>query len=229
MINKYLSKKCRYISNKFENISRRLYFDPLEKSSLQWHNNLGDLTLRLNYKDLNSNSHVFDIGGYQGQWASDIYAKYNCNIYIFEPVNKFYNFISARFENNNKIRVYPYGLSTSDYAANITLNGASSSTHTKKSNSSSEIAKFKNIKAFLNENNIPEVDLMKINIEGGEYDLIDFIIQNNLAFKIKNFQIQFHNFIDNYEAKRAKIREDLTKTHIETYCVDYIWENWALK
>jgi len=35
---------------------------------------------RTNYPAMNSNSIVFDLGGYRGQWSSDIYAKYKCKI-----------------------------------------------------------------------------------------------------------------------------------------------------
>ena len=39
-----------------------------------WIKHQGDKTHRLNY-DLNEHSLVFDIGGYEGQWANDIFSK----------------------------------------------------------------------------------------------------------------------------------------------------------
>ena len=36
------------------------------------------------------------------------------------------------------------------------------------------------------------VDLIKINIEGGEYELLEAILDNNLAKAFDNLQIQFH-------------------------------------
>ena len=41
----------------------------------QWFKDNGDKTHRLNY-NLNEKSIVFDLGGYEGQWASDIFSKY---------------------------------------------------------------------------------------------------------------------------------------------------------
>jgi hypothetical protein len=29
---------------------------------------------------------VLDVRGYEGQWASDIFARYGCRIHVFEPV-----------------------------------------------------------------------------------------------------------------------------------------------
>jgi hypothetical protein len=36
--------------------------------------------------DLNADSVCIDIGGYEGQWASDIFGRYGCTIHVFEPV-----------------------------------------------------------------------------------------------------------------------------------------------
>ena len=45
--------------------------------------------LRYEY-NLNKDSVVFDIGGFDGTWAHNIYSKYSCNILVFEPVKSFY-------------------------------------------------------------------------------------------------------------------------------------------
>jgi len=64
----------------------------------------GDETLRLNYP-LSRNSIVFDLGGYKGQWASDVYSRYLCTIYVFEPVKEFFEKIKDKFSKNSKIKV----------------------------------------------------------------------------------------------------------------------------
>src|SRR5438477_4586077 len=67
-------------------LSRALYMPPeppappmplSEKRVIAWREINGDRTLRLSY-DLSENDVVFDVGGYEGQWASDIYAMYGC-------------------------------------------------------------------------------------------------------------------------------------------------------
>lgn len=45
----------------------------------------GDEVFRYDF-DLNNESLVLDFGGFKGQWASDIYSRYNCRILVFEPV-----------------------------------------------------------------------------------------------------------------------------------------------
>ena len=53
--------------------------------------------LMLNY-DLNENSLVFDVGGYKGQGASDIFSMYLPTIYIFEPRAEYAQAMEKRFK-----------------------------------------------------------------------------------------------------------------------------------
>ena len=78
---------------------------------------------------LNKNSNVLDLGGYKGDWANEIDKRYGCNIFIFEPVNEFYKNVYKRFEDNNKIKVYNFGISDCDKKVNISKNKDGSSTH----------------------------------------------------------------------------------------------------
>src|SRR5689334_16904987 len=86
----------------------------------------GDETLRLNY-DLDSSAVIIDAGGYQGQWSSDIFAKYGCTIHIFEPVPQFAASILQRFQNNEKLHIYEYGLADATRLATIAVSDDASS------------------------------------------------------------------------------------------------------
>jgi hypothetical protein len=70
------------------------------------------------------------------------------------------------------------------------------------------------------------IDLLKINIEGGEYELLEHIIEKTLQNKIRNIQVQFHTWIENCEDRRKNIQDILRKTHKLTYNYDFVWENW---
>ena len=67
---------------------------------------------------------------------------------------------------------------------------------------------------------------MKINIEGGEYDLLDRLITTGLVGKIDNIQVQFHEFVPNAKERMQNIQKKLSKTHTPTYQYEFIWENW---
>lgn len=192
----------------------------------KWLADDGDSTLRLNY-DLNENSVVFDMGGFKGEWTKKISEKYNSNIYIFEPVDEFYNIICKEIKGNPKIQPLKYGLGSKDEELEISITHDSSSTFNK--DGTLENISIKSYKDFVETNNIESIDLIKINIEGGEYDLLEHIISEGLQSKIKNIQVQFHRFIPECSERRNKIREELSKTHELTYDYEFIWENWKLK
>ena len=43
---------------------------------------------------------------------------------------------------------------------------------------------------------ITSIDLMKINIEGGEFSLLEHIIACGNQASVRQYQIQFHNFVE---------------------------------
>ena len=187
----------------------------------------GDNTLRLNY-NLNRDSVVFDLGGYKGEFAQKIYSKYECEIYIFEPVQKFYQIITDKFKNNSKINAFQFGLSGENKIMKISDTDDSSSVFIN-SDASQEI-QLKSIVEFINGKNIQKVDLIKINIEGGEYEVLESLIASGDIIKFINLQIQFHDFIiPNAKERMNKIKKELSKTHQLTYEYEFVWENWKLK
>lgn len=192
----------------------------------RWVLDNGDSTLRLNY-NLNSKSIIIDAGGYHGDWAQKIHNKYSSKILIFEPIKNYFNQISDRFSNNKDVAAYNFGLSNSEKEEYIYHTNDASSVFW--GSGESELIQLKSFCDFVKSNKINTIDLMKINIEGGEYDLLDNIIENNLQYNIKNLQIQFHRFIPDCVERRNKIREKLSETHELTYDYEFIWENWKIK
>ena len=193
----------------------------------EWRQSGGDSIHRVNY-DLSKDSLVFDIGGFKGEWSHTISKKYNCDIYIFEPVKTFFDQIKNKFKDNKKIKVYNLGLYSETKEEFISVAGDSSS-HVNQKSGNSEKIQLQNVVEFLKEKNVSYVDLAKINIEGAEYDLINKLIDNNVITVFNNLQVQFHNFIPDATSKLLDIRSKLEKTHELTYCYDFVWENWKLK
>lgn len=213
---------------KIISMARRKYFPTeLEKNIKLWYTDNGEVTFRLNYPELNDQSVVFDLGGYKGQFASDIYSKYLCNIYVIEPVKKFFQLITQRFERNKKIHFFQMALGNENKEETIFVSADATSTH--RETGTAEKILFKRFDEFLQEQNITHIDLLKINIEGGEYDLLEFLIEKKMIPNISNIQVQFHDFIPDAIKRMEKIQEQLKQTHTLTYQYRFIWENWKLK
>jgi FkbM family methyltransferase len=212
-----------------KNISQENIKNNQDKQALRvipWVNDNGDNTHRINY-DLNEASVVFDLGGYRGDWSAQIFCRYNCSIFIFEPYQEYFKKIKERFLLNSKVKVFPFALAEGNYTASIGIDDDKTSMYIQ-SNLKAEIV-LRNIHDFLNENNVLHIDLMKINIEGGEFSLLEFLLLTNDVIKIKNIQVQFHDLIPNAENRMKNIQCELSKTHELTYQYEFVWENWKLK
>lgn len=227
LIRKSLERIAAGLGGYCAQFARRLHSpDPHEKILESWFSGNCERTLRQHYA-LNGNSLVFDLGGYDGQWCSDIFARYCCSIHVFEPVPEFAANISRRFAHNPKIKVNPFGIGKDTSRAEIALSRDGSSMFKK----DGDPVKIDIVMAsdYFEQHRITFVDLMKINIEGAEYDLLDHLIERQLTTSIRDIQIQFHDFIPDAARRRMEIRHCLQKTHFLTYDYPFVWENWHLR
>lgn len=219
--------------NKIKNRIGYLYRRHIKKEQFlieveRWFKDKGDLTLRLDYP-LSSDSVVLDLGGYHGDFAADIHAKYGCSVYIFEPVPEFYDHCVNRFRGNTKIQCFNYGLSSADGWLDISLADNASSFASPHAKGKTERVEVRSIIPTILALGITRIDLMKINIEGGEFDILQELVSSNYIGKITNLQIQFHDFFDDAAEKRSKLRNLFRLTHTETWNYEFVWENWELK
>lgn len=192
----------------------------------RYRNDGGDEALRFNYP-LVPDDVVLDLGGYKGQWASDLYARYRCKIHVFEPVVDFARTIETRFAANPDIRVHACGLGTRDETIQIGLHADASSSfgHTGETRDASIVDACN----WLDQHGIGRVALAKLNIEGAEYDLLDRLIEAGQMDRFDYLQIQFHNFAPDAEKRMARIHEQLRLTHNPQYQYRFVWESWARK
>lgn len=214
------------VAGAFNKTAQRIYTQPIseyQKTVNKWFAEEGDRTHRLDY-NLNENSIVFDLGGYQGQWSSDIFSKYSCTVFIFEPFEKYSENIKQRFQSNNRIKTFPFGLAEKNKIEKLSILADGSSMF-RAGTDAAEI-KLVEAKEFIQQNNILKIDLMKINIEGGEYDLLNHLIATDLVKNIQNIQVQFHDVFPDAEARMKDIQNELSKTHLLTYQYKFMWENW---
>lgn len=200
-------------------------------NKLKWHKDKCEKILRYEY-DLDENSIIMDVGAYEGDFASEMFARYRPIIYVFEPVSIYIKQLHARFEKNTCIHIIPLGLGAKSDTTTISIMDEASSYIRNEymyKRGATESVGIIGIEDFMKINNVQKVDLIKINIEGAEYDLLDKIIELNMLKKFKNLQIQFHDFYPNFQARYNVIRKGLEKTHQLTYEYPFVWENWRLK
>ncbi|MEN9917919.1 MAG: hypothetical protein RL662_355 [Bacteroidota bacterium] len=204
------------------------YFPSEQDKSIQrWRADNGDKNL-IPVHDLDENSLVLDVGGFHGDFAAEIYARYSCYIKVFEPVPSFAQYMRLRFEKNNKIDIYQIGLGGHTSTENMSVNSVSSSTLRSVSDEQIQI-QIVGIVEWLETSKIDKVALLKINIEGGEYDLLEKLLDSKFIANINEIQIQFHNFVPNATQRMLNIQKKIAQTHMLTFQYTFIWENWVLK
>lgn len=215
------------ILTRFRNFYRvRILRDPTAIANAEWFRVKGDDSFRLDYP-LGRDSVVIDLGGYRGDWAAKIHSRYGCRIYVFEPVPTFCALIRRRFSGIPSVRAFEYGLAGAEAMISISLSEDSSSAYKQNEVGTVDI-QLRSIGDFLRSEGLARVDLIKINIEGGEYELVRALIDSGDIAKFTDLQIQFHDFVPDAKSMREAIRRDLSKTHRLTYDFPFVWENWTI-
>lgn len=190
-----------------------------------WFAQEGDKTFRMDYA-LNEQSVVLDVGGYHGEFAQAIFDRYGCNVYVFEPHPEYAAGISDRFADNPKVRVFSFGLGENDGWERFGTDGDATSSFRELDGSLAVNAEVRSVQAVLRDLNLSHVDLMKINVEGAEYGIIDTLHAAGMIGWIDNYQVQFHDFVPEAASRLKRAQTLLLKTHSPTYLFSFVWENW---
>jgi hypothetical protein len=191
----------------------------------RWQDHNGDYTHSLTY-DLNENSTVIDLGGYTGEWAKEIINRYNCNVYLVEPIEESYKILLEKFKSNPKVHILKVGIGIENTEKIIYVNGDSTSFNIETGEAIT--VEIKTIESVLNQWNLDKIDLLQVNIEGDEYELLQHMIDTGLIDRFNNLQIQFHLGIKDAVAKHESICEGLIKKGFRIkYSYPFVWEAWT--
>ena len=171
--------------------------------------------LRYEY-DLNPASIVIDLGAYQGEWAKVIHDRYGCQVVVVEPTEYINDFKHGPIINK----------AASTHNGKVSFGGRAY--YTSAFEQGDHEYECFDVNALIEQ--YETIDLLKVNIEGAEYDVLGRIIDTGLHTRIKNIQVQFHQLRGlPYERWYKEIADKLCKTHSLTWHYPFCWENWQLK
>jgi FkbM family methyltransferase len=154
----------------------------------------------LNLK-LDKNSVVLDFGANIGEITQCILDLYNCKIYCYEPNNYAFKKLKKKFENNKKIILYNKAVGDKNGRANLYYHKLHDENPIKFSTGSSLLEQKENIEKNYSQNtetvsikdilnHFDFINLIKIDIEGYEYNILPEIIENRN--KIDNVFCELH-------------------------------------
>lgn len=172
--------------------------------------------------DLDKDSLVIDAGGYFGDFTANLGC--NCKVIIFEPEPNFYEHIKKRFKDDPKIRVEPFALGKKEGESELYIRKDATSLY-KELAKSTNMVKVPVIRLSSYIKDFSQVDLLKLNIEGSEYDVIQDLAENEQISKITEILVQFHIVASGTRHKYRMSRETLSKSHRKTGG-NFKWETW---
>lgn len=183
-----------------------------------WYEADGNNT-RLCVWPLDENSVVFDVGASVGHWATRMAEHYDCYIHCFEPFPEAFLELEQRMKNNPKVKLYPFALGKQTRVCNF--GDASHGTSLFTEASITFQAQIRDIAEVL-----PKyVDLMVVNIEGGEYELMSYLAESGLVKNFEMLMIQWHNFFPRSDEIQYGIQGAIGKTH-KMMWNHGTWEAW---
>jgi FkbM family methyltransferase len=184
---------------------------------------------RLLDHELTPQSLVLDVGAYTGEWSREIYQRYEPRILAFEPMPQFYMAMKAAFADQPKVSVYNFGLSDSDRKVSMDLCGMGSSEFSSSRGLHAAEVTIRDVLAVFQELQIEAVDVLKINIEGGEFPLLERMLECNLLSRCNKIMVQFHKYV--LPTRRAidwreRLVCEIEKTHAPIFKYPFVWEGW---
>ena len=195
----------------------------------KWFSAIRETDHHLDHLDLNEHSLVFDVGGYEGSWSEEILKRYNPSIFVFEPVKSYFENIQSKFRHDKKITTLNFGLSNKDSSLEVSITGDRTSTKKEINHSVKQLIELKSIVDFLEENEINRVSLIKLNIEGSEYEVLESLIASNKIHVFDQILVQFHDFTKDAHLRMAKIQAALANHYNLAFQFPFVWEKWIRK
>lgn len=175
-----------------------------------WRNGGNDLL----YSDLpvTTGGLIIDAGAYRGEWSSGMIARYGCQAILFEPVPNFFQQLQAYYKHNSLVKIHNSAVGGKDRQSLFSLldNGTSEYRDGK----TVEFSVVDIDKVFKQNIGNQRVACMKLNIEGGEYEVLERMLEAKLVTSCDSFLIQFHRYPQGYEKRYEFIVSELEKTHV---------------
>ncbi|HET8926150.1 MAG TPA: FkbM family methyltransferase [Candidatus Acidoferrum sp.] len=201
--------------------------EPYALAHWRWRLDGGDETLRLAYA-LEPRSVVLDVGGFSGDWAASVVERYRCSVLVFEPIPEHFDTLRKRLGGVQGVDLYPFGLSDRTERRAMAVLGNGSSAFRTSGPARTVRVPLVDIAEFWSDRGLAHVDLLKVNIEGGEFPLLERMLDTGLTRRCANIQVQFHADYPDAVERRESIRARLAKTHELTWDYFFVWENWRV-
>jgi len=175
--------------------------------------------------DLDQASVVLDVGAYIGDWSEQIARRYGARIFAFEPNPEAFRVLTARLA-GERVQCFDYALGAADGDGVLSIVGPGSSLSASVPGAGTATVPVRDVVAIMDALGIGDVDLCKVNIEGGEFDLLERLMAADRLRRVRLLSVQFHEWQPGAYRRRRAIRRALARTHTEVWNYPWVWELW---
>ncbi len=176
---------------------------------------------------------VLVFGGYKGDSVQGWLTRNpSATIHAYEPVPEYANVLRSRFLEQS-VTVHTYGVGKKAGTRHFTLMKDATSGHPAIQGEQSDRnqtvpVRFESVQEATSQ--WPHtIDVVEINIEGGEYELLSSLHDGGVLSRMKHIFIQFHEVGKHTEELIEKSRRHLHSSHTQVWNYDMVWEYWRQK
>jgi FkbM family methyltransferase len=182
--------------------------------------------------DLSPGAVVLDVGAYDGGWSrrllrgAETRGQGDLRIYAFEPEPTAIQRFRDAFVGDRRVELLPFGLGARSRTEQLTISGPGSSIFVERDGSGATQIEIRDVDDVLTSLGVERLDFVKINIEGGEFELIDRLHESGWLARTGTVIVQFHEFGPDAYRGRRRNRRQLAETHRCTWCYPWVFERW---
>jgi FkbM family methyltransferase len=175
---------------------------------------------------LTAQSVVIDGGGYMGDWTAALLNECDPYVTIYEPVPAFCRRLADRFAANPKVTVQPLGMGSRYENRTFAIASDASGMFAPTSAETVQVRMTDVAREF---ELLERIDLLKLNIEGSEYEVLERLLETASIRKVVQLRVQFHLSVPGATERYRKVRRRLRQTHRLVWRYPFVWEEWKLK
>jgi FkbM family methyltransferase len=183
--------------------------------------------------DLRPGAVVIDVGAYRGRWTEKLLGHVGPSsdvvVHAFEPMPGPRTHFTRQFAGDSRVHLHPYGLAGHDFNTSMTAAGPGSSLFVDREAAiavGSNEVELRDVSAVLDELGVDRVDVIAVNIEGGEFELLDRMYATRWLRRTGTVFVQFHEFAPGAYRGIRRSRRQLSKTHDVAWRYPWVWERW---
>ena len=159
---------------------------------------------------LRDDSIVIDMGSHLGQFSHQVSKLFGCQCYAIEALPSLFN----KIKETSLVKKFNYAISSKSQPLEFCISDNPEANHIATVSFEGD-GKHQKIQVngitlndFLEENNIDNIDLLKVDIEGAEFELFSSLNDETIC-QIKQITIEFHDFMFDCKNEVKKIKKRL--------------------